>query len=108
MNTAIITAIARRGISGLQLNTRPYTAQSKPTLSFKQFIQRGKVLAMYRKYMRLLKQIPDKKTRKEMREWIRFDFDKYRSETDSQRIEVLIGQANRQFKEMQSSIFSAV
>ncbi|KAI9505932.1 hypothetical protein GGI25_001447 [Coemansia spiralis] len=80
----------------------------KPTLSFEQFIQHGKVLAMYRKYMRLTKHISDKPTRKEMRQWIRADFDRYKTETDPKRIDVLLAQAGRQYKEMQSTIHFAV
>ncbi|KAJ1934819.1 hypothetical protein EC988_008685, partial [Linderina pennispora] len=64
-----------------------------PPLSFQQFIQRGKVIAMYRKYMRLTKRIPDKNDKREMRQWIRGDFDRYRSEADTQKIEVLLAQA---------------
>ncbi|KAI8321612.1 hypothetical protein GQ54DRAFT_297877 [Martensiomyces pterosporus] len=84
------------------------TAASRrpPALSFQQFIQRGKVRAMYRKYMRLTKRIPDKQNRREMREWIRSDFDRYRHETDSRRVEVLLAQASRQYKEMESGMFT--
>ncbi|KAJ2212665.1 LYR motif-containing protein 2 [Coemansia sp. RSA 487] len=88
-------------------NLRSYTTNSKPSMSFQQFIQRGKVLTMYRKYMRLLNRIPEKSTRKEMREWIRADFDRYKGEADPQRIDILLAQASRQFKEMQSSIWNA-
>ncbi|KAJ2548737.1 hypothetical protein EV175_004714 [Coemansia sp. RSA 1933] len=101
------TTFTKPWIRHMELDMRSYTT-AKPTLSFQQFIQRGKVLAMYRKYMRLLNRIPEKKTRKEMREWIRTDFDRYRDESDPQRIDVLLAQANRQLKEMQSSIYSAV
>ncbi|KAJ2712593.1 hypothetical protein H4S00_005715, partial [Coemansia sp. D1744] len=55
----------------------------KPNLSFQQFIQRGQVIGMYRKYMRLTQRIADKTTRKETREWIRGDFDRYKHETDT-------------------------
>ncbi|KAJ1943215.1 hypothetical protein FBU59_002978 [Linderina macrospora] len=83
------------------------TAAAKPPpLSFQQFIQRGKVIAMYRKYMRLTKRIPDKSDRREMRQWIRGDFDRYRLESDAQRVEVLLAQATRQYKEMESGMFS--
>lgn len=79
---------------------------SVPKLSFQQFMQRGKVLTMYRKYMRLTNKIPDKSSRKEMREWIRTDFDRYKNETDPQRVEVLLAQASRQFKNMESDMLS--
>ncbi|KAJ1788879.1 LYR motif-containing protein 2 [Coemansia sp. RSA 2399] len=101
-------ASAELGYDHTRLYLRTYITKARPTLSFQQFIQRGKVLTMYRKYMRLLNRIPEKSTRKEMREWIRTDFDRYRGEVDPQRIDVLLAQANRQFKEMQSSIYSAV
>ncbi|KAJ2379438.1 hypothetical protein IW150_000156 [Coemansia sp. RSA 2607] len=78
----------------------------RPALSFQQFIQRGKVVAMYRKYMRLTQRIPDKQSRKEMRQWIRGDFDRYKDQTDPKRIDVLLAQASRQYKEMESGMFS--
>ncbi|KAJ1966143.1 hypothetical protein GGI12_000292 [Dipsacomyces acuminosporus] len=89
-----------RSYAGTARRDRP------PALSFQQFIQRGKVRSIYRKYMRLTKRIPDRDSRKEMREWIRADFDRYRHETDSKRVEVLLAQAGRQYKEMESSMFS--
>ncbi|KAJ2056592.1 hypothetical protein GGI17_006115 [Coemansia sp. S146] len=61
--------------------------KTRPALSFQQFIQRGQVISMYRKYMRLTKQIPDKPSRRELREWIRGDFDRYRTESDPRRVD---------------------
>ncbi|KAJ2744767.1 hypothetical protein GGI20_002694 [Coemansia sp. BCRC 34301] len=78
---------------------------SRPAPSFQQFIQRGQVVAMYRKFMRLTKRAPDKSSRKEMREWIRVDFDRYRTESDPRRIDVLLAQASRQYKNMESGMF---
>ncbi|KAJ2455785.1 hypothetical protein EV183_000633 [Coemansia sp. RSA 2336] len=78
----------------------------KPPLSFQQFIQRGKVIGMYRKYMRLTKRIADTSARRETRQWIRSDFERYKHETDPKRIDVLLAQASRQYKEMESGIFS--
>ncbi|KAJ2062465.1 LYR motif-containing protein 2 [Coemansia sp. RSA 455] len=79
--------------------------KARPVLSLQQFIQRGQVLSMYRKYMRLTKQIPDKSSRRELREWIRGDFDRYRTESDPRRIDVLLAQASRQYKNMESGMF---
>ncbi|KAI7824472.1 hypothetical protein BX661DRAFT_225721 [Kickxella alabastrina] len=82
--------------------------RNRPKLSFQQFVQRGKVLEAYRKYMRLTKRITDKPSRKEMRAWIRVDFDRYKDQTDPQRIDVLLAQATRQYKEMESGMFSMI
>ncbi|KAJ2861233.1 hypothetical protein GGH94_005030 [Coemansia aciculifera] len=79
--------------------------KTRPALSFQQFIQRGQVISMYRKYMRLTKQIPDKPSRRELREWIRGDFDRYRTESDPRRVDVLLAQASRQYKNMESGMF---
>ncbi|KAJ2439023.1 LYR motif-containing protein 2 [Coemansia sp. RSA 2424] len=78
---------------------------TRPALSLQQFIQRGQVIAMYRKFMRLTKRAPDKPSRREMREWIRVDFDRYRTEADPRRIDVLLAQASRQYKNMESGMF---
>ncbi|KAJ2496439.1 hypothetical protein GGH96_005835 [Coemansia sp. RSA 1972] len=80
----------------------------KPNLSFQQFIQRGQVISMYRKYMRLTQRIADKTARRETREWVRGDFDRYKHETDTRRIDVLLAQASRQYKELESGVFSMI
>ncbi|PIA13085.1 hypothetical protein COEREDRAFT_11796 [Coemansia reversa NRRL 1564] len=82
------------------------TQTSSAPPSFQRFIQRGKVLTMYRRFMRLTKRVPDSTTRKETRAWIRGDFERYKSESDPQRIDVLLAQASRQYKEMESGVFS--
>ncbi|KAJ2367847.1 hypothetical protein H4S01_001922 [Coemansia sp. RSA 2610] len=78
----------------------------KANLSFQQFVQRGKVIGMYRKYMRLTARIADTAARRETRQWIQGDFDRYRGETDPRRVEVLLAQASRQYKELESGVFS--
>ncbi|KAJ2156934.1 hypothetical protein GGF46_004853 [Coemansia sp. RSA 552] len=79
---------------------------ARPNLSLRQFIQRGKVIAMYRQFMRLTKRIDDNEARRETRQWIRGDFERYRNESDLQRVEVLLAQARRQYKEMEGGVFS--
>ncbi|KAJ2855377.1 LYR motif-containing protein 2 [Coemansia asiatica] len=75
-------------------------------MDFRQFIQRGKVINMYRKFMRLTKRIPDKQTRLETRQWIRDDFHRHAGQTDPARIDVILAQANRHYKELESGVFS--
>ncbi|KAJ2720069.1 LYR motif-containing protein 2 [Coemansia sp. Benny D115] len=104
--------IGRTILGYISTNQRPFARlissrqAPRPQLSLQQFILRGKVLATYRKYMRLTKRIPDKPSRKEMRQWIRGDFDRYKNEADPKRIKVLLAQATRQYKEMESGMLS--
>ncbi|KAJ1858577.1 hypothetical protein LPJ57_007018 [Coemansia sp. RSA 486] len=75
-------------------------------MDFRQFIQRGKVISMYRKFMRLTKRIADKQTRLETRQWIKEDFHRHAGQEDPARIDVLLAQANRHYKELESGVFS--
>ncbi|KAJ2706411.1 LYR motif-containing protein 2 [Coemansia spiralis] len=81
-------------------------ATAAPPLSFQQFMQRGKVLTMYRRFMRLTKRVSDRAARRETRDWVRSGFERHRAETDPARIEVFLAQASRQYKELEAGVFS--
>ncbi|KAJ2475477.1 hypothetical protein EV174_005262 [Coemansia sp. RSA 2320] len=102
MPSLLHRCFALPGHSTSRLVARLYS--TRPVVTFQQFIQRGKVVSMYRKYMRLTKQIADKSSRRELRQWIRADFDRYRNESDPQRVNVLLAQASRQYKNMESGM----
>jgi len=47
-----------------------------------QFMMHKEVLKLYRNFMRSIKQIPNKKDRETMRDWVRSDFKKLKDVTD--------------------------
>ncbi|KAM5378060.1 hypothetical protein ACJZ2D_004671 [Fusarium nematophilum] len=62
--------------------TRPGGPRLKQTLSLDQFIQRARVLSLYRTILRGTKRIADPVTRAESRKYARDEFERHRNVTD--------------------------
>ncbi|KAJ8409755.1 hypothetical protein AAFF_G00218140 [Aldrovandia affinis] len=52
------------------------------TFSLKQFLQRQKVLGLYRTMMRTIRQVPNEDDRKYLRDWARDEFKRNKAATD--------------------------
>ncbi|XP_034435544.1 LYR motif-containing protein 2 [Hippoglossus hippoglossus] len=73
-------------------------------LSLKQFLQRQKVLGIYRNMLRTIKQVPDEADRKYLRDWARDEFKRNRNATEQDAIRMMITQATNHLEELQTSL----
>ncbi|KAK5853364.1 hypothetical protein PBY51_007156 [Eleginops maclovinus] len=73
-------------------------------LTFKQFLQRQKVLGIYRNMMKTIRQVPDQTDRKYLSEWARDEFKRNKNATDQDAIRMMITQANKHLEEMKTTL----
>ncbi|MEQ2249383.1 LYR motif-containing protein 2 [Ilyodon furcidens] len=73
-------------------------------LSLKQFLQRQKVLAVYRNMFRTIRQVPDEADRKYLRDWAREEFKRNKNATNQDVIRMMISQASNHLEELQKSL----
>ncbi|XP_008285475.1 LYR motif-containing protein 2 [Stegastes partitus] len=82
------------------------TVSRLPTaaLSLKQFLQRQKVLGIYRNMLKTIRQVPDETDRKYLRDWARDEFKRNKNATEQDAIRMMITQANNHLEELQKSL----
>ncbi|XP_051500880.1 LYR motif-containing protein 2 [Myxocyprinus asiaticus] len=73
-------------------------------LSLKQFLQRQKVLGVYRNLLRIIHKIPDESDRRYMRDWAREEFKRNKSETNQDVIRMMITQAQNHLEDLRKSL----
>ncbi|XP_015256213.1 LYR motif-containing protein 2 [Cyprinodon tularosa] len=73
-------------------------------LSLKQFLQRQKVLGIYRNMLRTIRQVPDEADRKYLRDWARSEFKRNKDATNQDAIRMMITQASNHLEELQKSL----
>ncbi|XP_051952400.1 LYR motif-containing protein 2 [Xyrauchen texanus] len=73
-------------------------------LSLKQFLQRQKVLGVYRNLFRIIRKIPDESDRRYMRDWAREEFKRNKSETNQDVIRMMITQAQNHLEDLRKSL----
>ncbi|CAN9507609.1 unnamed protein product [Ophioblennius macclurei] len=73
-------------------------------LSFKQFLQRQRVLGIYRNMLRTIRQVPEEADRKYLRDWVRDEFKRNKTATNQDAIRMMITQANNHLEELQKSL----
>ncbi|KAI9374994.1 hypothetical protein BJX61DRAFT_540268 [Aspergillus egyptiacus] len=76
----------------------------KPTISLDHFIQRQRVLALWREIIRALNKIPNSPTRTELRDYARHEIERNRNVTDLQHIRYLISTGKSEFDMMRRYI----
>ncbi|XP_007570663.1 LYR motif-containing protein 2 [Poecilia latipinna] len=76
-------------------------------LSLKQFLQRQKVLGVYRSMLRTIRQVPDEADRKYLRDWAREEFKRNKNATNQDAIRMMITQATNHLEELQKSLLLA-
>ncbi|XP_035279889.1 LYR motif-containing protein 2 [Anguilla rostrata] len=74
------------------------------TLSLKQFLQRQKVLGLYRTMLRTIRQVPHEQDRKYLRDWAREEFKRNKGATDQDAIRMMVTQANMHLQDLQKSL----
>ncbi|XP_076872497.1 LYR motif-containing protein 2 [Brachyhypopomus gauderio] len=73
-------------------------------LSFKQFLQRQKVLGLYRSVLRTIRQVPDDADRTYLRDWAREEFKRNKHATDQDAIRMMITQARSHLEELRRTL----
>ncbi|KAM5355447.1 hypothetical protein ACJ41O_002093 [Fusarium nematophilum] len=84
--------------------TRPGGPRLKQTLSLDQFIQRARVLSLYRTILRGTKRIADPVTRAESRKYARDEFERHRNVTDVSHIRYLLSTGKTEWDGMERYI----
>ncbi|XP_060769956.1 LYR motif-containing protein 2 isoform X1 [Neoarius graeffei] len=88
------------------------------TLNLKQFLQRQKVLGLYRNILRTIRQVPEEADRKYLKDWAREEFKRNKEATDQlseqktnrspkgikDAIRMMITQANNHLEELKRSL----
>ncbi|KAM3861185.1 LYR motif-containing protein 2 [Diretmus argenteus] len=72
--------------------------------SLKQFLQRQKVLGIYRSMLRTIRQVPDEADRKYLRDWAREEFKRNKNATDQDAVRMMITQATNHLEQLQTSL----
>ncbi|XP_074542108.1 LYR motif-containing protein 2 [Halichoeres trimaculatus] len=73
-------------------------------LTLKQFLQRQKILGIYRNMLRTIRQVPDEADRKYLRDWAREEFKRNKNATNQDAIRMMVTQANNHLEELQKSL----
>lgn len=76
----------------------------KAALNLKQFLLRQEVLKLYRTLYRTINKIPDESSKKDLKSWLRDDFEKNRSKSEEIDIKMLIQHGNRSLTELKTSL----
>ncbi|PKS09934.1 hypothetical protein jhhlp_004557 [Lomentospora prolificans] len=85
-------------------SSRPGSPRLKAALSLDHFIQRGRVLSLYRTILRASRRIPDKRTRAETVGFARGEFESHKNVTDIQHIRYLISTGKTEWEKMERYI----
>ncbi|XP_028460564.1 LYR motif-containing protein 2 [Perca flavescens] len=73
-------------------------------LSLKQFLQRQRVLGIYRNMLRAIRKVPDQADRKYLSDWARDEFKRNKNATDQDAIRMMITQASNHLEELHKSL----
>jgi hypothetical protein len=82
-------------------------ARGKSPLGLENFIQRQKVLALWRDIVRSINHIPDASTRSDMRRFARDEFQQHRNVSDLGHIRYLLSTGKTQFQTMKGSLINS-
>ncbi|KAG9282436.1 LYR motif-containing protein 2 [Astyanax mexicanus] len=76
----------------------------RTALTLKQFLQRQKVLGLYRSMLRTIREVPEEADRKYLRDWAREEFKRNKEATNQDAIRMMITQANNHLQELKTSL----
>ncbi|XP_028858217.1 LYR motif-containing protein 2 [Denticeps clupeoides] len=81
-------------------------ASKLPAAAFtlKQFLQRQKVIGLYRNMLRTIRDVPDDADRQYLRDWARGEFKRNKNATSQDAIRMMITQANMHLEELKKSL----
>ncbi|KAI0190812.1 hypothetical protein F4808DRAFT_400024 [Astrocystis sublimbata] len=96
--------------SAITLRSRSYATSTppksrlRPTLSLDHFLQRARVLALYRTVLRGTRNIGDAATRNETRSFARAEFERHRGVADINHIRYLLSTGKTEWESMERYI----
>ncbi|OJJ41049.1 hypothetical protein ASPWEDRAFT_242207 [Aspergillus wentii DTO 134E9] len=76
----------------------------KPAVSLDHFIQRQRVLGLWREIVRALNKVPNSPTKDELHSYARDEFERHRNVTDLQHIRYLLSTGKSEFETMRRYI----
>ncbi|TWW68352.1 LYR motif-containing protein 2 [Takifugu flavidus] len=82
----------------------PQAALSLKQLIRDQFLQRQKILGIYREMLRTIRQVPEEGDRKYLKDWARDEFKRNKSVTNQDAVRMMITQANNHLEELKKSL----
>ncbi|KAI0861339.1 complex 1 LYR protein [Xylaria cubensis] len=85
-------------------STPPPKSRLRPTLSLDHFLQRARVLGLYRTVLRGTRHISDPATRSETRSFARAEFERHRGVTDINHIRYLLSTGKTEWESMERYI----
>ncbi|KAF9398375.1 hypothetical protein BGX21_007873 [Mortierella sp. AD011] len=88
--------------ASLSRTPRRLGVKDGPNLDY--FLTRARVLSLYRDIQRTIKSVKDPKDRQDLQTWARSDFERYRHETNPDKIKSLISQGKHQFHALQTNL----
>ncbi|KAI0400761.1 complex 1 LYR protein [Xylaria palmicola] len=91
-------------LRGYATGSTPPKSRLRPTLSLEHFLQRARVLALYRTVLRGTRYISDPATRAETRGFARAEFERHRGVTDLDHIRYLLSTGKTEWESMERYI----
>ncbi|PSN65540.1 hypothetical protein BS50DRAFT_636303 [Corynespora cassiicola Philippines] len=85
----------------------PSRLRGKNLLSLDHFIQKQRVLALWRDILRATASIPDANSRKDMRQWARTGFERHRNVTDLEEIRYLYSSGKTEVDAMKNTLINS-
>ncbi|KAG9463671.1 LYR motif-containing protein 2 [Eleutherodactylus coqui] len=73
-------------------------------LTLRQFLVRQRVLGLYRRILRAVRQIPEPADRTYMRDWAREEFRRNKATSDEIAVQMMITQGERQVQELERAL----
>ncbi|XP_005068847.1 LYR motif-containing protein 2-like [Mesocricetus auratus] len=73
-------------------------------LTLQLFMRQQQVLLLYRKILRVIRQVPSDSDRKYLQDWAREEFKSNKSATEEDTIRMMITQGNMQLKELERTL----
>ena len=86
------------------ISSKSPSAHGKPLLGLDHFLQRQRVIGLWREIVRATHRIPPSDTRREMREYARHEFERNRHVTDLTHIRYLVSTGKTEFDAMRRYI----
>ncbi|GAA5836729.1 hypothetical protein JCM3766R1_007003 [Sporobolomyces carnicolor] len=87
----------------LLATTRASRFADKPPLPLDYFLNRAKALSLYRQFIRSTRSLGGLHARWETVQWIRGDFERYRSVVESEKSRTLLALGQRQLKQLNAT-----
>lgn len=76
----------------------------KDAMTFKRFILRKDVLKLYRDILRAIRKVPNELDRKDLKQWARDDFKKYKKIDDEEAIRMMLTKGRMTLDELKTSL----